>query len=113
MKISSSKEKDCLVLSLSGEISFNESSLFQEQVDQILHTLSESTMVVDFSEVSYISSAGLRILLKLGQDISKQDKKLIICGLNKFVISVFEVSGFNKIFNIKADVKTALAESSS
>ena len=109
LKVNFSKEQGCHFVELSGEISYNDAGDFQDKMEEALGA-EESKIILDFSGVSYISSTGLRVLLKLGKEMAKQNRKLILCGLNEFTSSVFEVSGFNKIFNIKKDREEALKE---
>jgi anti-anti-sigma factor len=62
--------------------------------------------VVDLSEVTYVSSAGLRVLLALAKKLEGQGA-LKLCGIKGVVKEVFEKSGFAKLFSIYADVQTA------
>jgi anti-anti-sigma factor len=62
--------------------------------------------VVDLSEVSYVSSAGLRVLLALAKKLEGQGA-LKLSGIKGVVKEVFEKSGFAKLFSIYADVQTA------
>ena len=55
---------------------------------------------IDFTNVDYISSAGLRLLVALQKQTASCGKKLIIRNPGRVVREVFAVSGFNKAFNI-------------
>ena len=68
----------------------------------------QTTLVVDFNEVSFVSSAGLRVLLLIARKLNPQKGKLLICGLNETVHEVFEVSGFVRLFSIFSDVHEAI-----
>ena len=102
LKVHFSEEDQCYLIEIAGEISYSITSLFQEKIDTALKE-PKKNILIDLSQVTYISSAGLRVLLKFGKDVSAQDKNLALCGLNEFVSSVFKVSGFDKIFNIQSD----------
>ena len=70
-----------------------------------------SAMVIDFSDLSYISSAGLRVMLGLAKAMQKKDGKLVISSLSPQVKEVFDISGFTAIFRIfdtKADAISVL-----
>lgn len=54
----------------------------------------------DFTNVDYISSAGLRLLVALQKQTAACGKKLLIRNPGKVVREVFAVSGFNKAFTI-------------
>jgi anti-anti-sigma factor len=66
-------------------------------------------LAVDMTGLSYISSAGLRVLLVVAKKVQQQHGKLALFGLGPNVREVFTVSGFDTIFSIAADPATALA----
>lgn len=57
-------------------------------------------LIFEISELEYISSAGLRVLLSAQKVMNKQGK-MIIRGANETVMEVFEVTGFVDILNIE------------
>jgi anti-anti-sigma factor len=62
--------------------------------------------IVDLSQISYLSSAGLRVLLALAKKIENQGS-LKLSGVVGITKEVFEKSGFARMFAIYADVNTA------
>ncbi len=62
-----------------------------------------SNIVLDLSGLEYISSAGLRVMLVTAKKMSRQNGKVVLCGLRDNVKEVFSVSGFLSIFPISAD----------
>jgi anti-anti-sigma factor len=67
-------------------------------------------MVLDFSQIEYISSAGLRSTLIAGKRMrAVPGGRLVLCSLGPQVREIFEISGFNAIFAICADFEAALA----
>lgn len=65
-------------------------------------------LILDFSKLSYISSVGLRVVLKAGKEMRKSQGKFAISGLNQNVRSVFEMSGFISLFNVYENISEAL-----
>ena len=57
-------------------------------------------LVLDFSSLDYISSAGLRVLLSAQKAMSKQGK-MTICHVNDTIMEIFEVTGFSDILTIE------------
>ena len=55
---------------------------------------------MDFSELEYISSAGLRVLLSTQKVMNKQGT-MELTGVNETVMEVFEVTGFSDILTIR------------
>lgn len=61
----------------------------------------ENVLVMDFSEVEYISSAGLRLLLSLKRDLEVQSKSLVVRHINDVVKEIFGVTGFINVLTIE------------
>ena len=57
-------------------------------------------LVLDFSALDYISSAGLRVLLSAQKAMSKQGS-MKLTGVNESVMEVFEITGFSGILTIE------------
>jgi anti-sigma B factor antagonist len=66
-------------------------------------------ILVDFTAVDYISSAGLRVLLATAKKMQAVGGSLRMCGLNEAVQEVFDISGFSTIFNLHGEENDALA----
>ncbi len=69
----------------------------------------QSTLIVDLAGLSYVSSAGLRVLLKLAKQAKGSKARLVLSGVTDGVKEVFEISGFTSIFSIYPDRGQALA----
>lgn len=63
--------------------------------------IKENLVVIDFSNVEYISSAGLRVLLALKRELDAQSKALEIHNINAVVREIFSVTGFINALTIK------------
>ena len=55
---------------------------------------------MDFSHVEYISSSGLRVLLKIQKKIASTNGEMKITNVNDSIKEVFEVTGFSDILTI-------------
>jgi anti-anti-sigma factor len=69
----------------------------------------ETRLVVDFTSVEYISSAGLRVLLMLAKKLQSTGGRLVLCAMPESVRLVFELAGFLPIFEIEETRDAALA----
>ncbi len=90
-------EKDVLTISLEGELNSVNSESVGEEIDKIIEGKAFKSLVLDFDNVSYISSAGLRIILKLKQRYD--DFSVINASLE--VYDVFQMTGFTSMMSIK------------
>ncbi len=67
-------------------------------------------VVIDFSGVDYISSAGLRVMLTLAKRTKETKGKLALAGLGDSVRQVFELAGFLPLFSVEANAADATAK---
>jgi anti-anti-sigma factor len=66
-------------------------------------------VVLDFSGVQYISSAGLRVLMIAAKDAKTSGSKIAVAALQPHVNEIFEISRFNKVIPCHATVDEAIA----
>lgn len=59
-----------------------------------------SRVVIDLNETTFVSSAGLRVILKVAKLLHQKGGKLGLCGLSDQIKEVFEVSGFTTLVNV-------------
>ncbi|MCE2392369.1 MAG: STAS domain-containing protein [Proteobacteria bacterium] len=69
----------------------------------------ERALVLDLEGLSYIGSAGLRIVLLLAKDLRERDLPFVVCSLGPPILEVFRISGFDRMLTIHPDRDTALA----
>lgn len=82
------------------------------ELELALHDAFESGrrhFVLDLSRISYVSSAGLRVLLALAKKLDGDIGTLRLAALNASVKQVFDIAGFTSLFDIRANHKAALA----
>lgn len=65
--------------------------------------------IIDLKSVSYISSAGLRVIMVAAKKSRVKGNKLILCQTQDMVKEVFEISGFNTILSICENIGEAQA----
>ena len=65
-----------------------------------LMTLSYESLIFHCSEMEYISSAGIRVILTATKTCMKARKKVAFCMVRPNVRQIFEIGGFTRIFTI-------------
>ena len=91
MIIHSEAVEDVAVLSPSGRIDSNTAAQFEASVTEAL--AGTEKMILDFTNVPYVSSAGLRVVLIGAKKITAKKGDFALCGLSESVMDVFELSG--------------------
>ena len=94
-------ENNVLTLYLGGEINSYNAENIEKEIFDTLKKQSFGKLVLDFSSVTYISSAGLRIMLKLKQ--AYNDVSIVETSLE--VYDIFSMTGFVNIMDIKKGLK--------
>ena len=100
MEFVRSKEKEFSVLTLKGDVRTSEAPALK---DAIMQELAQNNhLIIDFVNVEFICSAGLRALLAGQQTVDEtEDGELQIRKVNSEVMSVFKATGFVNVFTIK------------
>src|SRR5262245_13374455 len=80
---------------------------FEQVAMEAVHR-ARKRVVVDFSAIDYVSSAGLRVMLVLAKESRARDLDFVLCGLRPDVLKVFETTGLAQLLCIAADRTAAL-----
>lgn len=98
--VASFDKSDKMTLKIDGAIK----TLVAPCLDEVIkNAMTENSgFFIDFSGVTYIASAGLRVLLNMQQDIDENEKpEVILINVPDVVREVFEQTGFGNILNIQ------------
>jgi len=111
LPITSRQYADTLVAAASGRIDHVNAPRFEAELMPLLAQAQTRSLglVLDFSEVDYISSGGLRVLMIAATQLRSQQRKLIVASLYSVVAEVFAISRFDRVLTIAPDVESALA----
>jgi len=109
MDITVQKESHYVVVKAAGRLDTNTAPEFEQECAACL-TGSEGKIILDFSKLEYISSAGLRCVLSMAKKIRANGGNLVLCGLSGFVEEVIRISGFDSFLTIFTDVARAVDE---
>jgi anti-anti-sigma factor len=101
MQIAEAREAGVHVLAPSGRIDTTTAGVLEGRLAPLV-ALAQPRIVIDFSRVDYISSAGLRILLIAARRVQDGRGRLALCGLGDAVRQVFYLAGFLPLFLIAA-----------
>ena len=98
MQATIKKDESVLSIAVSGRLDTVTSNELKEKLET--EGFENVDIDFDFTEVEYISSAGLRLVLALQKQTMETGNKLVIRNVNKVVAEIFKVAGFNKTLNI-------------
>lgn len=107
MKLKEVKNEKAVVIEIDGRL---DTTNFGQLEKKIMQNIEDGniSIVVDCSNMDYVSSSGLRIFLMALKKINAAKGKFVLCGLQESIREIFEISGFTSIFNIYENQVLAL-----
>jgi anti-sigma B factor antagonist len=100
MEIKKTVEATTVKLSLSGRLDTITSGLLNDELETIFFQKEAGDLLFDFSQLDYISSSGLRVLLTAQKKVNSLGTKMKIVGANDTIKEVFEATGFTEIMDV-------------
>ncbi len=107
MEITVTRRDPALVVGVRGRLDSTTSSQLEQELLSRIAT-AERCIVLDCSQLAYISSAGLRAVLVAAKKLKNLDGTLVLCSLNESVWKVFDLAGFTRILSIRPTLQDAL-----
>jgi uncharacterized protein (TIGR02172 family) len=97
MEISTTADGDSYVVGLKGRLDADSARLLDKEwlPDGVRH------MNVDLSQCDYVSSAGLRIFMRLQRECKAKNVDLVLLGVSPTVYEVFDLTGLNKLLDVR------------
>ncbi len=97
MKIEKTQSGSLLQIKLSGRLDVNTAQDFEREIKDLSGV---EKLILDFKELEYVSSSGLRIILGLQKTMSEQGS-MVIKNVCADVMDVFDMTGFSDILTIE------------
>jgi anti-anti-sigma factor len=91
-------ENDKLTLSLEGRLDTITAPKLQGELIPAFDAANE--IMLDFTRVAYVSSAGLRVLLMAQKTAKAKSADLTLCGVSEEIMEVFDMTGFSDMLTI-------------
>lgn len=107
LTIDLSQEPDLWVLTLHGDLDYGECASFRMSIDRILKSAPPAA-IVDLSDLEYLDSSGLGLLLSLSKEYGAQGGKLVLVT-NEIVDNILSLTRLNGIFSTAPNLNDATA----
>ena len=107
MEISAEREGGAVIARANGRIDSSNSREFHSGLEAAVAD-EDSAVVLSFEDVSYISSAGMRVILLTAKSLQSSGTKFVLCSMDEPIREVFKISGFDKIIPIHGSQSEAL-----
>ena len=109
MTIAIEPSEKAQIISLQGQVNSSNAATVESEVLAVVQGGAKNVLL-NMTELSYISSAGLRVVLVLAKRLKQAGGKLVIYGMQPHVREVFDISGFLAILNVTASRSEALEQ---
>jgi anti-sigma B factor antagonist len=107
VEVNEKRQNGVAILALKGRLDSNTSGDFEKKLLGMVQQ-GETRLVLDFSELDYISSAGLRVLLKAVKELKRSDGRLCVCSVKDYIREIFSLSGFLSFLPTHATLEESL-----
>ena len=98
MTINKTKNDSTLTVAVEGRLDTTTAPNLEAELKSSLDGITE--LIFDFSNLEYVSSAGLLVLLSAQKIMNKQGK-MVIRNVGEAIMEIFEVTGFSDILTIE------------
>ena len=107
--ITQEENGDVVIIRVSGRLDATSSPILERQVMALIDA-GKNLLVMNFANVEYLSSAGMRLLLAATKKLKSQDGKILITSVMDNVMEVIKMAGFDHILHLFDSEEDALKE---
>jgi anti-anti-sigma factor len=108
LKMEDRRQGQVCVLSINGRIDSANATVLLDRLNALL-SAGEKTILIDFKNVLYLTSAGFRVLLVATDEAERNSARVVLCGVLGQVFELFEMGGLLDVFTIHSSQEDALA----
>ena len=111
MKLNAQKYADTLVVTPTGRLDHDNCDGFRAGLQPHVDAAASEGrgIVLDLSQLEYVSSAGLRCFMLSARQAGSQGGKIVLAALRPVVAEIFQISRFDMLFEVFPSVREALA----
>jgi anti-sigma B factor antagonist len=106
MKVDVTTVDGAKVVTLDGEIDASTAGAVQQQILVLIQP--QVQLLLDMTRVSYMSSAGLRVLLSVYRQVDGRQGKIVLVGLAEEIRDTMDTTGFLKFFTVCDDLRAGM-----
>lgn len=104
MYFTSFLENGKLTIALTGEIDHHCAKAYIQIISSKIEAYMPDVCVLDFSDVTFVDSSGIAVVINALRNMSQIEGKLLLCGISPQPMRVFRASGIDKLVEIREAV---------
>ena len=101
MKFTSFLQDGNLTVALTGEIDHHYAKSYIQAIDAKIEAYTPAVCVLDFSEVTFIDSSGVAVVINALRAMKRIDGRLLLTGIGRQPMKVFRAAGVDRLIEIK------------
>ncbi len=111
MEVVCDKRDGTLIAAIGGPVDHESADDFEAKMTPVVHRAASlgARLVLDFRDLDYMSSVGLRVLLRVANEARARSVDFSVADLNDTMREIFQVSRFDKILRVFDSVDAALS----
>lgn len=107
MEFSINSLTNCDIVKINGRVDSYSAPIIRGALESLLRN-GHYNIVIDMQNVSYLSSSGILVFLEMHRKLAiKGQGAMFLANLHPTVFSIFEIAGFENVFNFSADLQSA------
>ena len=104
MQFTSFLEDGRLTVALTGEIDHHRAKHYIKAIGAKIESYTPDVCILDFSEVSFVDSSGIAVVINAMRAMTQIEGKLLLMGISPQPMRVFQASGIDKLVEIREAV---------
>lgn len=101
-------DKRALLVKVSGELDHHIAEQLKTAVDDRMRSTNAVNVIFDFSELSFMDSSGLGVIMGRYKKVRTLGGKIVVYGINAVVLRIMEMSGMDKIIKLAPSFEKAI-----
>lgn len=90
---------DIVIVRIKGRLDAASSPQLEKQINSIIDA-GHFKLLLNFADVEYLSSAGMRLMLSVSKKLKHLEGKVVACALNDEVMDVIKMAGFHQVLEL-------------
>lgn len=108
MEIKLISEKKALLVKVTGELDHHVAEKIKTAVDEKIRSTNAVNIIFDFTELSFMDSSGLGVIMGRYKKVRTLGGKILIYGVNAGILRIMEMSGIDKIIKLSPSYEKAI-----
>ncbi len=100
MTIVHTVQSTAIRVAVKGDLDLKTADPLREALDKLTDRYRDKNLVLDLSEVDFVDSSGLGVILGRYRRLAPQSRTISLCGVRPSVKAVFELAGIDSIINV-------------